>query len=56
MFGAERVTVRARGNVFAGVAFLRGAVVEEVPRGRLDADDPYFPLVVTVRAVRRAER
>ncbi len=49
-FGAGRVEVRAHGNVLAAVAFLAGAACEELPRGALDADDPDFPLLVTVRA------
>ena len=52
VFGAENVTVLTFGNVLAGVAFLRGAAMEEVPRHKLDVNDPYFPLVVTVRAVK----
>jgi SAM-dependent methyltransferase len=52
VFGAEQVTVSTHGNVFAGVAFLRGVAVEELPRRKLDAHDPYFPILATVRAVR----
>ena len=55
-FGEENVEVQTFGNVLAGTAFLRGAALEEVPRAKLDVDDPYFPLIVTVRAVRRRER
>jgi hypothetical protein len=54
VFGAEQVTVSTHGNVFAGVAFLRGAALEEVPRRKLDVHDPYFPILATVRAVRSA--
>jgi SAM-dependent methyltransferase len=56
VFGAEQVEVRTFGNVLAGVAFLRGTSYEEIPRRKLDVDDPYFPIVVTVRAVKRAPR
>jgi SAM-dependent methyltransferase len=52
VFGGEHVTVSTHGNSFAGAAFLRGAAVEELPRRKLDAHDPYFPILVTVRAVR----
>ena len=51
-FGADRVTVEPLGNVAAGVAFLRGAAVEELPRRVLDANDADFPVVVAVRAVK----
>lgn len=52
VFGPEQVTVSTHGNVFAAVAFLRGAALEELPRRKLDAHDPYFPILATVRAVR----
>ena len=52
VFGVEHVAVSTHGNAFAGVAFLRGAAVEELPRRKLDAHDPYFPILATVRAVR----
>jgi SAM-dependent methyltransferase len=52
-FGPERVTVTAYGNVLACKAFLDGVAAEELPRRKLDVHDPYFPLVVTVRAVKQ---
>ena len=54
VFGAENVEVRTWGNVLAGVAFLRGTSYQEIPRRKLDVNDPYFPVIVTVRAVKRA--
>ena len=54
VFGAGQVEVRTWGNVLAGVAFLRGTAYQEIPRRKLDVNDPYFPIVVTVRAVKRA--
>ena len=51
-FGAEHVEVEPLGNVAAAVAFLRGAAVEEIPRRVLDANDPDFPVVIAVRAVK----
>jgi len=53
VFGAAHVTVRSHGNVLAGIAFLTGLAREELRQGDLDADDPYFPLIITVRAVKR---
>ena len=53
VFGASNVTVQPLGNVGAGVAFLRGAAVEEVPRAVLEQHDDDFPVVIAVRAVRR---
>ena len=52
-FGPANVAVESLGNVAAAVAFLRGAALEELPRRVLDASDPYFPVVLTVRAVKR---
>lgn len=54
VFGSEQIEVRTWGNVLAGVAFLRGTSYQEIPRRKLDVNDPYFPILVTVRAVKRA--
>lgn len=54
VFGAANVTVRTHGNALAGVAFLRGASYQEIPRRKLDVHDPYFPILVTIRAVKSA--
>jgi SAM-dependent methyltransferase len=51
-FPGGEVVVRAHGNVLAGVAFLLGMAQEEVSRRDLEADDPFFPLLVTVRATK----
>ncbi len=49
-FDAEHVTVRSHGNVLVSLAFLYGLASHELRPGELDAHDPYFPLLVTVRA------
>ena len=51
-FGAEQVTVRSHGNVLTAIAFLTGMACEELTRRELDAHDEYFPLIVSVRAVK----
>ena len=51
-FGPERVTVRAHGNVLTCIAFLAGMALEELSRAELDVDDPLFPTIVTVCAVK----
>jgi SAM-dependent methyltransferase len=51
-FGQEHVTVESHGNVLASIAFLEGLAQEELTRSELDTNDPLFPLVVTVRAVK----
>jgi SAM-dependent methyltransferase len=51
-FGADRVEVTARGSTLSCVAFLLGLSAEEVGERELLADHPFFPLLVTVRALR----
>ena len=53
-FGAENVRVRSYGNVLTGMAFLNGMACEELSRDELETNDDYFPLVVTVRAIKNA--
>ena len=52
MFPPDAVDVRGRGNVLAGVAFSYGLAAHELTDEELAADDPSFPLLVTVRAVK----
>jgi len=55
-FGGERVDVEALGNVLACTAFLQGLASEELDRAELERHDPYFPLLIAVRAVKAGER
>jgi len=52
-FGAEGVTVEALGNVLACTAFLHGLAREDLDAAELDHHDPYFPLLLAVRAVKQ---
>ena len=52
VFPSNNVAVRERGNVLAAVAFLVGMAAEELATRKLERDDPFFPLVVTVRATK----
>jgi hypothetical protein len=52
VFGSNNVAVRARGNLLAAVAFLQGMAAEELKAHELEQDDPFFPVVVTVRATK----
>jgi SAM-dependent methyltransferase len=52
VFPPSGVAVRARGNVLAATAFLQGVAAEELSPRRLERDDPYFPVIVTVRATK----
>jgi SAM-dependent methyltransferase len=53
-FPGGEVEVDGRGNVLTCVALLMGMAAEELKVEELDADDPFFPLLVTVRATKAA--
>ena len=53
-FQGGEFEVRDRGNVLECVAFLMGMATEELKSEELEADDPFFPLLVTVRATKQA--
>lgn len=50
VFGPENIQVESHGNVYAATTFLQGLALEEVDRGKLNIDDPAYPVIVTVRA------
>jgi len=52
VFGDEHVEVWSRGNLVTCTAFLQGMPLEELSARERGADDPQFPLIVTVKAVR----
>ncbi len=52
-FGPDNITVRGHGNVLTCIAFLAGMAFEELKPDELETDDPLYPLIVTVRAVKR---
>ncbi len=49
-FDPQSIKVEAFGNVMAAVAFLHGLAVEDVEAVKLDAHDPDYELLLTVRA------
>jgi hypothetical protein len=51
-FDAPSVRVRTYGNVLAATAFLHGLAVSELREAELDARDPDYEVIITVRAVR----
>jgi len=53
VFGADNVVVQPYGNVLTSIAFLTGLAAEELSTAELDKLDEYFPLIVTIRAVKR---
>src|SRR4051794_32371683 len=52
VFGDRHVTVRARGNVLTGMAFLTGMAAEELSARELAVNDANFPLIICIRAVK----
>lgn len=52
-FGPENIEVGSFGNPMSGAAFLFGLSMEEVPRSKLDENNHVFPVICTVRAVKR---
>jgi SAM-dependent methyltransferase len=54
VFAGGDIAVRGHGNVLTAVAFLVGMAVEELSSRELHRDDPFFPLLVTVRATKAA--
>ena len=49
----DGVAVQSYGNVLSAIAFLTGLAHEELTRRELEARDPRFPVVVSVRAVKQ---
>jgi len=52
VFGPGQVRVRSYGNVTSAIAFLAGAVQEDLSPGQLSATDEYFPVVIAVWAMK----
>lgn len=55
-FPGGEVEVEAFGNVLACCGFLMGLAAGDLAPAELDRSDPYFPLVLCVRAVKAAEK
>lgn len=52
-FGPGQAEVTTHGNAYAATCFVQGLALEEVRRERLGKTDRSYPVVVTVRAVKR---
>ena len=52
-FTSDTLDIKTHGNVFAAVAFLEGASLEEIDLGKLDTHDQAYPVVITLRAQKR---
>jgi SAM-dependent methyltransferase len=53
-FAGGTVTVQSYGNVLTAISFLAGISGEELSAQELEAHDPYYPVIIAVRAVKRA--
>jgi SAM-dependent methyltransferase len=51
-FGAGNVEITAHGNVYSAICFLHGLAFEEIDSDLLRNDDPAYPMVICVRALR----
>lgn len=49
-FPAENLRIESHGNVLVAVAFLHGLAVHEVDQAALDANDPDYQVLLTIRA------
>ncbi len=54
-FPADALEIRTVGNVLVNAAFLYGLAAHELTDDEFTATDPYFPLLVTVRAEKATE-
>ena len=54
LFPEANVEVKTYGNVLSATAFLYGMGLPEVPKEKLDHNDPFFQVTVTVKAVKKS--
>jgi glycosyltransferase involved in cell wall biosynthesis/peptidoglycan/xylan/chitin deacetylase (PgdA/CDA1 family) len=52
IFGVGQVSIETHGNVLVCSSFLMGLAAAELTAEELDYHDPYFPLLICVRAVK----
>lgn len=52
VFGAENTAVESFGNVLTATALLHGLVAEELTAEEFAANDPDYPVIVAIRAVK----
>lgn len=56
VFPRSQLEVKSHGNVLAAIGFLHGVGRGELTRAELDADDPDYPVIITVRVAKPEER
>lgn len=52
VFSKNKLNIKARGNVLAGLSFWIGLAQEELTKKDLDYFDPNFPCLITVKAIK----
>ncbi|MDP2354470.1 MAG: methyltransferase domain-containing protein [Beijerinckiaceae bacterium] len=52
VFGPENVSAQSFGNILVSIGYLTGMASQEFSKAELETNDPRFPLIVTVRAVK----
>jgi len=55
VFGPSNIQVRPYGNLLSSLAFLAGMAREELSARELDTTDPYYPVVIALRAVKHSD-
>jgi SAM-dependent methyltransferase len=53
IFGPANVTAGFYGNCYAAVNFLRGIALEEITIGKLEKEDPNYPVLITIVAQKK---
>lgn len=51
-FKKKNLTVKSYGNVLSGQFFWVGMAAEELTKKELDFNDPHFPLIITLKAIK----
>lgn len=51
-FSSSNIEIKGLGNVLSGMAFWIGMAQEELSQKEFDYDDPDFPVVISVRAIK----
>jgi hypothetical protein len=47
--------VKTYGNALTGQAFWVGAAVQDLDKKEFEYNDPYFPVIVTIKAIKSKE-
>lgn len=53
IFGAKNLTIKSWGNVLSGTAFWQGISLQELKPSELKHNDPNFPVLITLKAVKK---